>query len=102
MAILDGRSIHRESLIDLLTAKDVKTAEDVGDFVSAMKVLRDWQQQEVSHILLDKRVCRAVLITVSHLIDCRDETPVGLSSYHLAATILGRRVSALPRIYLED
>jgi hypothetical protein len=34
-------------LIDLLTVKDVKSAEDRGDFVSAMKVLRDWQQQEV-------------------------------------------------------
>ena len=46
VALLEGRTIDRESLIDLLTAKDVKSAEDRGDFVSAMKVLRDWQQQE--------------------------------------------------------
>lgn len=47
VALLEGRTIDRESLIDLLTVKDVKSAEDRGDFVSAMKVLRDWQQQEV-------------------------------------------------------
>jgi len=46
--MLEGRIIDRESLIDLLTVKDVKSAEDVGDFVSALKVLRDWQQEEVS------------------------------------------------------
>lgn len=47
MALLEGRLIDRGSLIDLLTLKDVKSTDDVGDFISAMKIVRDWQQEEV-------------------------------------------------------
>jgi hypothetical protein len=45
--LLRGQSIDPESLIELLTTKDVKDEQDVGDFITAMKVLRDWQQQAV-------------------------------------------------------
>ena len=45
--LLQGQCIDPESLIELLTMKDVKDGQDVGDFITAMKVLRDWQQQVV-------------------------------------------------------
>jgi len=44
---LQGQCIDPESLIELLTMKDIKDGQDVGDFITAMKVLRDWQQQVV-------------------------------------------------------
>jgi hypothetical protein len=43
-SVLQGKSIDRETVIDLLTIKEVNEDEGIDDFVTALKILHDWRE----------------------------------------------------------